>query len=335
MPGKSQAELTGETRRQFDRSSILLGVLFALLVHFAVIGGVWFFDLLSIKDVGDWTGPILVKIGSPSAAAIPVPDISAAAPKQSPQEVESASETPNTSRNSPVTTAKQAVASPPKPPAAASVKPVPKTISKSSSQSTASESIFAASAEAVLPPKPARVQGRETGNTYIIEFDGMDGEVGRAGAYEFITSYMPLPNTLNAALVDNAREYLKMSPDFIRAEIEKYWEPFRGGYIKRSGNVGEIPLGDRPWYWSMLVKAMGYDVSKAEWNNANMRPVVVEFFVLPSDGAKGAQLTDFNMISRTNNPRVDEAVQYGLSRWVYYNNTNKKIRGRISYAFDR
>ena len=53
-------------------------------------------------------------------------------------------------------------------------------------------------AEAVLPPKPARVQGRETGNTYTIEFDGMDGEVGRAGAYEFITSYMPLPNTLDA-----------------------------------------------------------------------------------------------------------------------------------------
>ena len=145
MPGKNQAELTGESRRQFDRSSILLGILFALLVHFAVIGAIWFFDLLSIKDVGDWTGPILVKIGSPSAAAIPVPDISAIPPKQSPQEVESGLETPNISRNFPVATAKQAVPSPKKSPATASVKPVPQTITKSSPQSTASEKMFAAS----------------------------------------------------------------------------------------------------------------------------------------------------------------------------------------------
>jgi len=66
-----------------------------------------------------------------------------------------------------------------------------------------------------------------------------------------------------------------------------------------------------------------------------MRPVVVEFTVEPSQGKRGARLSDFDIVSSTNDPKINEAVVYGLSRWVYYNATDRPIKGRITYRFDR
>ncbi len=66
-----------------------------------------------------------------------------------------------------------------------------------------------------------------------------------------------------------------------------------------------------------------------------MRPVVVEFTVNLSSGTQGARLSDFKIISHSNNPAVEEAVIHGLKKWVYYNNTGKPVRGRITYEFDR
>ena len=191
-------------------------------------------------------------------------------------------------------------------------------------------------AASAVPAAAARavVRGSEEGNNYVMDFEGTESEVGRAGAYEFITSYMPLPEFLDAEMVAGASEYLRMSPAFIRGEIERYWEPLRGQYVRKPYPGGSVPMADRPYYWSLLVNALGYPAGSADWKSRGMRPVVVEFSVSPSRGAQGAELTDFKMISRTNNPQVDDAVVYGLSRWVYYNDTERLIRGRITYSFE-
>jgi hypothetical protein len=184
------------------------------------------------------------------------------------------------------------------------------------------------------------VQGSEEGNSYEMTFEGTDDQVGRVAAYEFITSYMPLPQVLEGAMVRGARDYLGMSSGFIIAEIERYWEPQGNQYVLKQGPLGDVPMKDRPHIWSLLVNSLGYNLAEADWRNAGMRPVVVEFTVsLPGVDARGrqigAELSDFKLVSRTNDPKVDEAVIYGLSRWVYYNETGKPVKGRITYRFDR
>ena len=146
---------------------------------------------------------------------------------------------------------------------------------------------------------------------------------------------MPLPEFLDQTLVDGARKYGMMSPEDIRGIILRYWEPGFDGYTKKPGAAGNIPLEIRPEYWSLLANSLGYDMANPEWKSANMRPVVVEFTVEPSQGTRGAGLSDFDIVSSTNDPKINEAVVYGLSRWVYYNDTGRPVKGRITYRFDR
>ncbi|MDT8298327.1 MAG: hypothetical protein RQ801_08520, partial [Spirochaetaceae bacterium] len=182
-------------------------------------------------------------------------------------------------------------------------------------------------------PVPSRVRGKEDGNSYEMNFDGIEGDVGRAAAYDFITSYMPLPYSLPKTLVEGAEPYLGMSAEMVQGELSRYWEPLQGPYIKKDGAV--VPMADRPYYWSLLVNSLGYDTADADWREAGTRPVIVEFTVGPSRGAKGAELSNFDIVSGSRDPKVDQAVLYGLSSWVYYNDTGEDVRGRITYEFNR
>ncbi|MCK5735870.1 MAG: hypothetical protein KAH21_05295, partial [Spirochaetaceae bacterium] len=92
---------------------------------------------------------------------------------------------------------------------------------------------------------------------------------------------------------------------------------------------------DRPYYWSLITNYLNYNPEDADWRSAGMRPVVVEFTVSPSKGSRGADLSNITLKSRTINSEIDDAVIYGISRWVYYNNTDKPVNGRITYRFDR
>ena len=304
-------------RRRLDRRNRLVAVVFALVFHLIIAGGFWLVDHLGVREFGDWSGPVLVKIGVPEAPpaldSSPIPEVAEpavndAAPEAAPEVA------PPSSVDPPLPSESVAVGERTPAPEGADVSGPP---------------------SSGLPPSPtpARVQGSEEGNNYVMDFDGSHVEIGRAGAYEFIASYMPLPEFLDAESVENAVEYLKMSPDSIRGEIELYWEPFRGDYAKKPHPNGTVPMADRPYYWSLLINSLGYDIGNSDWKSMGMRPVVVEFSVTPSQGARGAELTDFELISRTNDPQVDQAVLYGVSRWVYYNNTERPIRGRMTYNF--
>lgn len=290
-------------RRRLDRRNLLQAILITVLLYLFLIGAAWLLDFWRIQETGAWLGPVLVRIGVPDTPDASKPDV-----KESP-------ENPTSPQDPSLREAHASAENPPRAETGGGEAKPP--------SSTESE-----------PPPTNQVQGSESGNSYVMEFDGVVGEVGRAGAYEFIVSYMPLPEFIDAVPLDGVGTYLNMSSDDIRREIEKYWEPFRGKYAKKPGSQGAVPLADRPYFWSLLVNALNYDMAEADWKSAGMRPVVIEFNVRPSKGPRGAELTDFKIISRTNNPEVDEAILYGLSRWVYYNDTDHLIRSRITYSFN-
>jgi hypothetical protein len=321
-------------RRRSDRRHLLTAVAVALLFHFLLVFGFWLVDRLGVRDIGEWSGPILVKIGVPDAPESPAPD-PGILPEQSDTPSEDIPEESATeslpAENTPLQP--EAADSGNLPASPADSEPTPDT--ESNVEDTSPSESAVPESRPTPAPVPSRVLGSEAGNNYLMNFDGSEDEVGRAGAYEYITSYMPLPEVIPAELMDGIAGTKTMTPDLIRGEIERFWDPGSREFTRKRGTAGTVPLQDRPYYWSLLTNYLDYDMADADWKSSGMRPVVVEFTVSPSDGARGAPLSNFNMKSRTNDPRVDEAVIYGLSRWVYYNKTDQPIKGRITYNFDR
>ncbi len=312
-------------RRRINRRNLLAAIGIALLFHILIVSGFWLIDRMRIRDIGEWSGPILVKIGVPDAAESPAAD-----PGVLPEQQDEPQDIPvleNTSETVPEAVPEESTSTQPDNTADSTRPQEDKPVSDSST----SES------RPAPEPVPARVMGSEDGNNYLIDFEGSDGEVGRTmGVY--ILDYMPLPEVIEAHLMDaiTVPENSKyLSPELIRDEILKYWEPVQGKYIKRRGSAGVVPLEDRPYYWSRLRKYLNYNMADADWRSSNMRPVVIEFTVNPSTGARGAELTKIDIVTHTNDPQIDEAILYGLIRGVYFNDTEKPIKGRIKYEFDR
>ena len=324
------AEAMVVLRRRFDRRNLWTAVACAILFHILIILIFWLIDVLGVRDLSDWTGPMLVKIGAPEAPVSSQPD-PGPLPDQSEVEVAEPLEPTEMPLESPEETS-PAESSPAKPESSPDAnRPTPKDTSAVEGGGEAVESPFEKPRSAP-PPQPSRVQGSEDGNNYFIDFEGTENEVGRAAAYDFITYYMPLPEVLDEALIEGAVAYIGMSPDFIRGEISRYWEPVFGEYVKKRGS--SVPLADRPYYWGILEKSLGYNLADADWRSPGMRPVKVQFTVGPSEGTWGADLTDFKIVSQTNNPAIDQAVIFGLSKWVYYNDTGRPVRGEITYSFN-
>jgi hypothetical protein len=314
-------------RKRLDRRHLLTALAAALLLHALVVLGFLLYDLLRVRDIGDWSGPVLVKIGAPEALESPLPD-----PGPLPEEAEEAVPSESAEPASEPTEDAAAGSAVPEPERAqdAARSEMPRTDGTGTAEA---ESAAAAGSAAPSTPQPARVQGSENGNNYLIDFEGSEGEVGRAAAYDYITSYMPLPETLPLSMVEGASDYLGKSPAMIRSEIEAYWEPVFGEYVKKRDPDGIVPYRDRPYYWGILVNALGYDIADADWRVPGMRPVEVEFTVKPSSNSRGSELEDIEITGQGINPRVDEAVLYGLSQWVYYNKTDRDIKARITYDF--
>ncbi len=312
-------------RRRIDRRHLLIAILVALLFHLLIVFGFWLIDRLRIRDIGDWSGPVLVKIGIPDA-----PESSAPDPGPLPEQIDQPQQPEIPVPDVPSETVEETV-----PEDSTPVQPESFADSTRPAEEPAASETSTSETRPAPEPVPSRVLGDEGGNSYEMNFDGSEDDVGRAGAYEYITSYMPLPEVLDIFMVEKIVGTKTMTPDFIRGELQKYWEPVLGEYSKKPRSAGIVPMQDRPYYWSLLTNYLNYDMADAEWRSAGMRPVVVEFTVSPSKGARGAELSDFALKTRTNDPRVDDAVIYGLSRWVYYNDTDHPVKGRITYRFDR
>ncbi len=305
-------------RRRIDRRHLLLAIAVALLFHLLIVFGFWFMDRLRIRDIGDWSGPVLVKIGIPDA-----PESSAPDPGPLPEQIDTP-EQPDTPV--PSDTVEETVPEESTPVQSESSADSTRSVEESATSETSTS-------EARPAPEPvlARVEGAEDGTNYFIDFMGSDGEIGKAGGYEWITSYMPLPFSINEVLMNNAKSYLGNSPSFIRAEFERFWELSHGEYIR---NRKDVPYDLRPYYWSLLENSLGFHTEEADWKKSSKRPVVVQFVVIPSTGPEGSYPSEIEILSHTNDPSVDAAVIHGISRRVFYNKSDRPITGRMTYNFE-
>jgi len=151
-------------RRRLDRNHLLVAVAAALLIHLLIVLSFWLIDLLRVRDIGEWTGPVVVKIGAPEAPDLPVPDdptaeIEAPLPPETP--VPPAPESPEAGETAA-----------PVPEAPAPEPAVPEPVSTPTATPTTPVQPAAPAA-----PQPSRVLGEETGNSYVMSFDGTDDEV--------------------------------------------------------------------------------------------------------------------------------------------------------------
>ena len=309
-----------------------LSVLGAVLAHLLVVGAFYLIDRFAVQDIALWDGPVSVKIGVPDAPDSPAPQppipesLQESLPEVPLADVTPIEqETPVIEDSSPAPTTSPEVD--------ASNTEVAPTENGEVRPQIASDSVDPSAPTS--PPQTAApvVRGEEQGNSYLLDFDGAEGDVGRAGAYEYISNYFPLPESLPRDAVEQAQEYLGMSVQAVQSEIERYWEPLFESYVKKPGREGDIPLSQRPQFWSLLMHSLNLDSLELRGDYVRVPPVTVEFTVGPSQGAQGAELSDFSITKSSYNERIDEAVVYGLSRWVYYNDGEDSVRGRITYEF--
>lgn len=310
-------------RRRLNRRHLLAGIVAALLFHGLIVLGFWLTDRIRIQDIGDWAGPVLVKIGAPEAPEAPVPD---PGPQPGVPEEPQAPVTPppDPLPADPQTEPAAPSAAQPQPDSVPAENPPPETNQESPP------------APAETPPQtstPSRVQGSEDGNNYAIDFEGSEEEVGRSYSLDYVTAYMPLPEYLPASIIDDAerRRINGMTQD----DLLRYWTADGGGweYRKKEGLAGFVPYEERPFLWSYL-QALGYDVFVAEWRSMNLRPVVVTFSVDPPSGSRGAFLSGIEVVESRNDERITNAVVFALSQWNFYNRTDEPINGRLTYTFD-
>jgi len=314
-------------RRRLNRRHLLTAVGIALLFHILIVFGFWLMDRVRVRDIGDWSGPILVKIGVPDAMDSPAVDPGPLpdqpdqpediVPPDTPQAVSEAEQEAVAESSTPVQPEPSADSTRP-----AEEMPVQEAVPESRPQQEQVQ---------------ARVQGEEDGNNYLIDFEGNEGEVGLTMWTLFI-DYMPLPEVLEKSLIDNITvpEGLKyVTRESVLGDILVYWEQLSlGGDYYKKENAGTIRMQDRPYYWGLLRKYFNYDTADADWRTPNMRPVIIEFTVEPSVDASGVPPTDIKLVNHTNDPKVDEAILYGMMNGVLYNREDKPIKGRLTYRFN-
>jgi len=313
-------------RRRLNRRHLLISIGIALLFHILIVLGFWLVDRIRVQDIGDWSGPVLVKIGVQDA-----PDSPAVDPGPLPEQPE-VSEQPVIPEESLPETAPEAV-----PDSSTPLQP------ETSPDSTRPEE-NQPEAESSIPesrpaprPQPSRVNGEEDGNSYEMNFDGSEGDVGLT-MWTFFIDYMPLPGLLGKSLIDNltvpeGSKYV--TRDSVLGDLLAYWEiSFNGDYVKKDPS-GTVPLKDRPYYWSLLRNNLNYDSADADWRTPDMRPVVIEFTVEPAVDERGAKLIDVKLINYTDNPKIDDAILYGMMNGVFYNKTENPIHGKLTYRFQK
>ena len=306
-------------RRRLDRRNLLTAAAAALLFHLLIFLSFYLIDLLGVRDLSDWSGPVLVKIGAPDAVESPKPD-----PGELPEQSEVPVPEDPEALLEPTTPTEPQPESAPSSPENASDSSAPSQPLDSGVGGTGEdiESPFAEPQQATQP-QPARAKGNEDGNNYFIDFTGTDDDVGRTFALDYLTSYMPPPQVLEPSLFDSIDELPLDYRDFVLAYYKE--DPNDGMYVSSF-----VHYANRPFVWTGL-KLLGYDVNDASWKEFAKGEIVVEFTVAPSSA--GAFLDDFKIVQGTENPDVNESIKFGLSQWNYYNTTDQPIRGKLTYDF--
>jgi hypothetical protein len=148
-------------RRRLDRRHLFGAVIIALLFHLLIIFGFWLLDRIRVRDIGEWSGPVLVKIGVPEAPESPEVD-----PGPLPDQPEQPEEVspPDTPETVPETVEDRVEENP------VPVQPDSAADSTPPAEETPKQDEVVPEMPQEPAPKPARVRGEESGNSYEMNF---------------------------------------------------------------------------------------------------------------------------------------------------------------------
>ncbi len=288
-------------------------------------------SLLAVEDLSDYSGPVVVRLGSPdgtdAAKPAPEPRPSPVTPVESPaaRPAEPAppppAPTPTAAKGSPAKAAPTAAA----PPTAAKA---------TAAKATAAPASPAVPAPEPAPPEPPKVvlRGSESGNSYDMTLMAGAGVVGR-GFYVPIWLFMPVPNELPASTYDAIpdRQGLPGTAAERKALFASAYEKKGDAWVLKRFRQPDYEL--RQALWIMLEEA-GYDVKNAEYKAGKyLRPVVI-LFKVSAPGAGGEPLLEaVHVESSSGYSTIDADVIYGFRKAQFYNSGASSINGRFTYRF--
>ncbi len=276
-------------------------------------------SLFAVEELADFSGPIVVRLGSPEGLDVPRPSMEPA-PAPAAPEPEPAIQAPE-SVPAPVPVTKPS-------PAPAAVKPASPTPPKPT------PAITAPVPQPVTPPAPVPVvlRGSESGNSYDMTFMSGSGVVGRS-LYVPIWLFMQVPNELPASLYEAIPDQPGLpGTKEARKKIFTTW-------YKESGGLWQLKSFRQPDYdiratlWIMLEDS-GYDVKNAEYKrDKHLRPVTV-LFKVSAPGTDGKPALEAVYIeSGSGYSTIDEDVLYGFRKAEFSNSGSSSISGRFTYRF--
>lgn len=306
-----------QRRRQAISWSAALGIyLVAMLVTML-------FSALSIKELSDYSGPVIVRLGSPTGAET-------ARPSAEPQEAAAPA--------APQATAQTPAAKPADKPAPASKPVVPTAATPPAAPSMPSTAAAQQPTAPTSAPQPAQptvvLRGSESGNSYDMTINAGSGMVGRS-LYVPIWLYMPVPFVLPASLHDNIPDLAGLPGTAAkrRAVFEKFYEHKADGSWQLKGNR-QPEYDARPELWTML-EDTGYDAKTADYKKDRyLRPVVILFKVSAPGSSGKPRLEDVALEGGGSGyDFIDQAVLYGFRKAEFSNSGTSSITGRFTYRF--
>jgi hypothetical protein len=276
-------------------------------------------SLFAVEELADFSGPIVVRLGSPEGLDVPRPSMEPA-PAPAAPEPEPALQAPE-SVPAPVPVTKPS-------PAPAAVKPANPTPPKPT------PAIAAPVPQPVTPPAPVPVvlRGAESGNSYDMTFISGSGVVGRS-LYVPIWLFMQVPNEIPGALYDAIPDQPGLPGTSVsRKKVFTTWYKEAGGQWQLKG-FRQPDYESRATLWIMLEDA-GYDVKNAEYKkDKHLRPVTVLFKVSAPDTDGKPSLEAVHIESGSGYSTIDEDVLYGFRKAEFSNSGSSSISGRFTYRF--
>ena len=326
-------------KEQKKRDLISIGI--ALIIHLLIIGGFLLSNFFFYKDIEEYRGPVLVKLGRFDAPEEET-DRHPVTPESSEQN-DVSQDSLDTERTEDVKSGEPQDSV--KIDEAENENSVDIPVSdngngdsgdsETSSEKNSQESSLSSEETPVAETEESVdvTEGREEGNAYETTFDASPGLVGRTFG-DAIYQYMPLPQFVEQVVFDSVGddEYLiTLTAEKKLGILLSYYEVFGNEYLLK--NQKQPSMEERPQIWSILAEG-GYNLKQPDYKDVTppLKSVVLTFIV--DIGNEETSLSNVQVNRSSGNSEIDEAVIFGFQKAIFYNSSEIPVKGRFTYRFD-